>query len=322
MNIIEYAFYIHGVVPDRLPGSHEDQYGELHQGISTCIEGAPWPSLIGQAEWGWQKNQTKRTSHRALADAQKVFGDKVLKMVSDAWDFTLRPDRSIVNGMRKTMMYGFGDMFYYVSTDGKWAVRNAVAAQLKQHIEESLPDDCAISLTLLGHSAGSVIAFDLLYYLFMNNDKFEKSLATPESGSEPDVNAFRSNLEKLREWNAEGKFRLRMLVTFGSPISMLMFRSHEDVETLASGNCLMPEQYGLSSEIKDNPLKWNAPRWLNLWDKDDPISWPISPIMGNHRLVKDECIDVSDSVVTVHNAYWENLKAHQAIAKYWKELEQ
>ena len=31
MNIIEYAFYIHGVVPDRLPGSHEDQYGELHQ---------------------------------------------------------------------------------------------------------------------------------------------------------------------------------------------------------------------------------------------------------------------------------------------------
>lgn len=332
MIILEYAFYIHGVMSDLTNKTHEDNYSQLHEGISKFLQNEPWPTLKGGAEWGWQTDDTKRKSHHVLAKAQEVFGGKVLNNLRDDWEFTWNPFRGAVNLMRETMMHGFGDMFYYVSTEGKWAVRNAVAAQLREHIEKSLPEDRAISLTLFGHSAGSVIAFDLLYYLFMKPKDFKKLSWINERGirskqsSEEDsdeIEKLNDNFEYLHKLiHEEKRFRLRMLVTFGSPISMLMYRSDKLIEILASGDTLTPEQYGLTSEIKNNPLSSNKPRWLNIWDKDDPISWPISPVMGNHDLVKDERINVSSSVVAVHNQYWKNKKIHKLIANHWKALNQ
>jgi len=339
MRVLEYAFYIHGVMPESAGRSHEATYGEMHDGIAMCLHTTTWPTRKGGAEWGWETKVAKRQSHHALADAQRIFGGKVLERIKTTRDFTVNPSRLVVNGMRETMMHGFGDMFYYVSAEGKWAVRSAVAQQLTQHIKKSVPDDThGISLTLLGHSAGSVIAFDLLYYLFMDEVQFTQRLGFEETGSGlssslgSDYNEFetrrvrvikevRRNFKYLRRLAAEQKLRLRMLVTFGSPISMLMFRSDRLVERLAAGECLTPAEYGLTSVVAGHALRDDSPRWLNIWDKDDPIAWPVSPVMGNHPLVKDEYVDVSDNVVTAHNRYWANPNVHAAIARYWRALE-
>lgn len=323
MSIHEYVFYIHGVVADRLGGSHEKIYDELHQGISKCLKGEPWPTLEGGAEWGWRKNNTEPIKHWRLAEAQNVFGEKVLEQVRKAVDLTLNPSRLAVDAIRPTMMHGFGDIFYYVSTEGKWAVRNTVLSQLRQYIECNCSKESnnKISLTLIGHSAGSVIAFDLLHYIFMDEDKINNIFAKTEKGSESDVNEFKRNLKYFHKIK-DGSFRLRMLVTLGSPISMLMYRSHKLIDTLASGDCLNPEHYGLDSVVKEYPLKLDTPRWINIWDQDDPISWPISPVMDHHRLVMDQYVDVSDKIGKAHNEYWKHKKVHQAIAKYWKELGQ
>ena len=63
-------------------------------------------------------------------------------------------------------------MFYYASKDGKKAVRNTVATQIIKAMDQYLSADKAplLSLTILGHSAGSTIAFDLLFYLFFEHE--------------------------------------------------------------------------------------------------------------------------------------------------------
>ena len=69
------------------------------------------------------------------------------------------------------MVYGFSDMFYYVSTDGKAAIRGDTE-QIVQFVEAGQGDPREpISLTMVGHSAGSVIAFDFCYYLFAQEDR-------------------------------------------------------------------------------------------------------------------------------------------------------
>jgi hypothetical protein len=57
-------------------------------------------------------------------------------------------------------------------------------------------------------------------------------------------------------------------------------------------------------------------RWLNLWDKDDPIAWPTAPLMGS-PLAEDCYVDVSDSVASAHDAYWMSERVHELIANEW-----
>lgn len=324
MRVHECVFYIHGVTPHRLGGDHHEDYMQLHEGVMKHIPSTTWPSKFGGAEWGWQAPSEKKESHRALAEAQKIFGGKVIDIVNQSYDATIHPARIAVNKLRPTMMYGFGDMFYYVSTSGKWSIRNSIANQLIEHIEKSLPTNDDISLTLIGHSAGSVIAFDLLYYLFVADEKYDRHTWIHELGGTKadnnDLDIIKNNFDKLRTLVKNKKLRLRQLITLGSPISMLMYRGDALVEILASGETLIPAEYGLESELSQGNLNKGLPRWINFWDKDDPISWPIAPVMGDTNLVKDVYIDVSDWVHLAHNKYWTDKDVHKSIAEHWSQL--
>ena len=296
------------------------------------------------AEWGTQAVKGKHESHIILAKAQRVFGDRVLEDVRNTKDtFSWkRPTR----WARELMMTGFSDMFYYVSTEGKWAIRNTVAAQLSNHLNDTLPDGQAASLTLIGHSAGSVIAFDLLYYMFMNSEMFNelswltergRSVEKPgiagaaESTDEiikqrkdrisAEAKTLRENFNYLQNLVSENRLRIRLFVTLGSPISMMMYRSDRLVELFASENGqLTPEEYGLTHDFSYEPLKPHQPRWINIWDVDDLVSWPVSRVMGNSPLVKDIYPDFSDSIIDSHNLYWESEAVQKAIAEHWLAL--
>ena len=93
-----------------------------------------------------------------------------------------------------------------------------------------------------------------------------------------------------------------------------VFRNDVLVELLASKTPLEPADYGLNSVIDDGEL--TGPRWINLWDKDDPIAWPVGPVMSS-PLVEDVYVDVSDSVGAAHNSYWDSKGIHEAIAARW-----
>lgn len=305
---LEIIFYIHGVSPNREARLHTDEYAALHQGIAHVGVAGGWPSVFGGAEWGANLPvEARPNSHKALTDAQNQLGDLVIDRLQDQRDLTFNPTRVIINGLRSLMFYGFGDVFYYVSAGGKWAVRHEVAGQLLEHISaRRTSDDQPVSLTLLGHSAGSVVAFDFLYYLF--SSRTHRFL---ESGGDDTSRG----MEALRELAKNRQIRLRRLYTFGSPISLVAFRSNALVEIFARGDKLLPSDYGLTSTLaQDDAL--HGPRWINIWDKDDPIAWPIAPIMDS-PLAEDVYVDVSDSIGKAHNAYWESSRVHHEIAAKW-----
>lgn len=307
-NPLEIVFYIHGVSPNRHGGMHTDCYEALHEGIRQAGVHADFPSEFGGAEWGWNFDDGEAHSHQALTNAQRQFGGEVLPLISAAKDFTINPARLLVNGLRSLVFFGFGDMFYYVSADGKRAVRQEVAKQILDHVNGRLGDqERPISLTLLGHSAGSVIAFDFLYYLF--NRRSHDFL---KSGADDDT---RQGVQWLRQLAQSGRLQLRRLITFGSPISLVAFRSDALVEIIGRGEKLRSEDYGLTSQVESHAAPTGA-RWINLWDKDDPIAWPVAPIMDS-QLAQDIYVDVSCRVSAAHDAYWNSSKVHGTIAGKW-----
>jgi len=57
-----------------------------------------------------------------------------------------------------------------------------------------------------------------------------------------------------------------------------------------------------------------------MWDKDDPIAWPVQPLMkqgSNDRIVEDVYTDVSDQTKSAHDAHWTSEKVHKVVAEKW-----
>lgn len=327
----ETAIYVHGVSADGVQG-HTAEYEALHQGIRAYND--DWPKAYCGVEWGWHPLEREDPmSHELLASAQSIIGQRAFRAVDRESDFTLNLLRIAVEKFRPLVLYNFSDMFYYVSTQGKHGIRLAFAQALVNSLEEELAKaDPLISLTLIGHSAGSVVAFDTLFYLFYPDRKqkeFVDPQATPEGcvaaervPGKPGVKRTLDELGKLRDLAHRNRLRVRRLFTLGSPITPLAFRSDAVLKIFTTnpptGGRLKAEWHGLEA----NPPEFGAPlanpRWLNVWDKDDPIAWPVEPIMTSPgTVVVDRYVDVSDSPLKAHEAYWRSDDVHRVIAKAW-----
>lgn len=308
---VEIVIYIHGVSQSPQEGAHYEEYGQLHKGIGNNIRQKPWPQDYCGVEWGGNPfNQPNPKNHMLLTKAQRLLGSRVMPVIDSTSDWTWNPARLAVESIRKLALYGFSDMFYYVSADGKKAVRSAVAKQITDFItKQKITKNDLLSITLIGHSAGSVAAFDFLFYLFSGSRSACEFCKENHKASD--------EMSKLEKRITRGKLRLRRLVTFGSPLSFTIFRNDDVLDILAGDQQLNPSDYGLTTGPNHD---LDGPRWINLWDKDDPVSFPVEPLVdqsGNPGLVLDVYSDVSDLVTLAHNAYWSNKDVHGEIARRW-----
>ena len=326
--IPEYLIYIHGVSRDnRQP--HQPIYDDLHNGVRAVDTLFPnkndWEAAKRcYVEWGWNyDNHLNPEGDHLLAEAQDQFADKILSQVQAAKDSTINPLRMFLSPMRELMIKGFSDMFYYASRDGKSSIRATVASQIMRCIHDPLERGEPISLTLLGHSAGSVVAFDFLFYLFapqeiLASHESEKREFIEKQYDNINVNSeTREDFKKLRKLAEQQKLRVRRLITFGSPISMLAFRSNAVLEILAQGQQLNPSHYGLDQNPAVFGAALDGPRWINFWDKDDIIAWPVQFLMQDSPVVADIYTDVADRITTVHNKYWTSKVVYKEIAAHW-----
>lgn len=321
----EVLVYIHGVSPLGQE-SHDAEYRALHEGIRA--KRPEFPQSYCGVEWGWHaQGDNTATSHKLLSDAESNLGARAIKAVDDPNDFTLNLLRVAVEKFRPLMIYNFSDMFYYASEDGKNALRYAVAERIVEAVGPTGGEP--VSLTLLGHSAGSVIAFDFLFYLFYQPRTVQEfihpekvragpSTRTAVARTRPQVDKTLTDLERLKSLAQSGQLRVRRLFTFGSPITPLAFRSDKILEVLARDSRLTVADYGL---LRNDPAfgpPLPGPRWVNIWDKDDVIAWPVEPLMAEAgSSVVDRYIDVSDSPTSAHGAYWTSSNVHAEMARSW-----
>ena len=307
MSIVEVVVYIHGVSSSKKTRLHTEEYDQLHSGIRRYLSaGAHWPEDYCGVEWGsHQPDDPSPLGQKLLTTAQRKLGARITRAMDEESDFTFNPARLFMEPIRKRTFYGFGDLFYYVSADGKAAVRSAVASQITEFISRQASRNDQLSLTILGHSAGSVIAFDFLFYLFSDLRK-----AASFAGEAA------NNMTKLEERVKTGSLRLRRLVTFGSPIAFTALRSNPVLELLSKNGRLDPVHYGLTFNFPEGqPLR--GPRWINIWEKDDLASWPVAPLMKKTTAVVDVHPDVSDLLSTAHHAYWGSRDVHEIIGSSW-----
>ncbi len=195
----EYLVYIHGVCQE-YNKSHQEEYDSLHDGISACIsrDVQEWHNAKRcYVEWGWDcENEGEQAqSHHLLAKAQEVLAARIFPKIEEASDLNLNPARLFLPGARELMLKGFSDMFYYASEDGQNSVRLEVLSTIlgENDIQNRLAEEQPFSITLLGHSAGSVIAFDLLLYLFSKDEEETQSI---EPISEGGGNVSKTKLRK------------------------------------------------------------------------------------------------------------------------------
>lgn len=299
-NWLEIPVFIHGITPDENPGSHESQYTILFKNIQSELDKLNKPKFTTdpiKIEWGWRDPGSKSDvkDDQYLAEVERLVAQQALALESGIWDFSLNPARLIHRELRKVFLFGFSDLIYYVSMDGEETIRQHVFHDIVKGIKKHAQVQKKVSLTIIGHSAGSLIAHDLLYHLF-------------GEGKVSQFNEVR-DLRMLADEESP-RLRVRRLYTMGSPITPLTFRSNTLIKKSLKNTPLKLSDLGFKP---DKTL--SNPRWINFWDKDDIASFPVSFLYDNQNVVKDEYMDIGDFFPNVHNAYWENNKVAKRIAE-------
>ena len=338
----EYLVMIHGVQQDLFPKDHRSQYEGFAKQIARLLPGeSPWDSpgdLIG-IEWGFPEADYPQHpceadlghNHLLLSAAQRFYVKPTLRLLD-----LHRPKHRLLSWLtnkklRNLMAVGFADMFYYVSKDGKQSLRLSVARQIIDALldgENEIPS-APISFTFVGHSAGAVIAADFLFFLFDKEREVEDYLGSQICGDEV-YRLLIGHLKTLREKVKAGSLRLRRLITFGSPFAMVVLRSAKVVELFANDKPLDPRSYGVIDHDEARVKAFfggvvAGPRWVNLWDEADLISWPISPLFRSgsgeddrrNCFLKDQRVNSHWWIGKAHTEYWERRSVHVAIADAW-----
>jgi len=320
----EVLVLIPGISPESQPEVPDKYYnGLLAQLDSLLPDGKRFDNnSIIKLNWGMGKDTAPFEDARAdeyLAEVERRTARKIMALVDEqkARDLPSLPGRILrrIIGQVKAhevLLYGVPDLFYYVSTDGERVIRNRIFKEIGENIVRRHKEatDKGISMTIVGHSAGCVIAHDFLYHLFGKSDQQAAKDIENDKGI--------AEVAEMRKAHQAGRLRLRRLYTFGSPIAALMFRSNSLVRLVMEDALIDPESIGLREADNLTP---SAPRWVNFWDVDDLASFPVAPFYDNQKgMIEDKCVDRDrgwkrDLFPASHLWYWQS----QEVAKYIAE---
>ncbi len=300
---MEKYVYIHGVITEQdRTEKHTRQYEAIRNGIDRELRkrgGDPLPEIDTSVtvEWGWDTPDAGET--RKLAVAQSVIANRVKTATPrDRTGFTSLLFAPAIQPVRKLIMFGWSDIVYYVGKRGKKLVRSLVWNQILDQIDT----DQDVDLTIICHSAGTLIAHDFLYWVF--------------SGDRDDNEIVEQGIDPAKVAAAALNWRVRRLVTFGSPISPLMVRSAHVTDTMAAS----PSARLDATTLGLGRLAHNGetPVWLNVWDRHDVLSYPVRPFYEGANII-DLYPDHSDSLRNSHEAYWTASSVHHDLAEHWND---
>ena len=296
-NWTEIPVLIHGVDPSTNPKEHSRSYNNIISLINQQLKKQNKKQFTEKpisVEWGWDSGKSNQ-SDKYLSKAQLILYEKIKNSENKTNSFFfINLLKKFYSKLRKELLLGGGDIFYYLSQDGETAVRNNIFNYISKEIKKRKHKK--ISLTFLTHSAGTVVMHDFLYHLFGRKN-----------------NSPISSVNEIRGLVKNNGLRVRKIFTFGSPLTSVSLRSNTLLLNIVNKKKLNPESIGL---LKSNNL--TNPRWINFWDKDDVISFPLEFLyekINNEQIVKDELINLKGFLFwKVHLEYWKSDKMARKIA--------
>lgn len=329
--------FIHGITTgfDPEKNAHVDQlksYETLRSQVEKLMEGhtkgEEWKNAkLVNVLWGFDGtggDGNKLTGdHTRLAKAQRFLGQRTDKIEEQNQGKTIHPVKPIMRKARSPVRYGMADMFFYVSRAGRPLIRQAVAEQImNKAVNELVEKGKSIELTLFGHSAGSVVAHDFVFFINRAKDLTPEQIDKASNSFAGDDRKLLENLHKLIDHARAGKVKIRKLFTFGSPLHILFIRSLPVLRSFSDDNPkgVDPEIYGLTEDYPGATY----PRWINILDDDDPIAGPVCGAIDEtlntakgKPIVEDVYLDTTWKISAAHGSYWWSEKFAKTVRDRW-----
>lgn len=202
-----------------------------------------------------------------------------------------------IRTLRYLLTFYLGDVTAYVSSND-----NHISSTIWQQIKAATTEG---PYSIIGHSLGSVIAFDFLYQLLERDRLFLPKPEVDLPGYEQEMEFFTHNKARIQS-------NFRNLFTLGSMIGLFMMRA---------GNLWRGES-GFGEVI--NPIRQlNESQfcrsWLNFYDKEDILAYPLENMFdlnpnNIYRTIEDIEINTGNLVYNSHTNYWGNDKMAAKIA--------
>ena len=183
--------------------------------------------------------------------------------------------------------YLAGDVIAYIDESDN-QIRSTTWSELKKGLTN--PDGTIKQFSVVGHSLGSVIAYDFVYSMIQNSKLF--------SFTDSDKETFDAG-----KWQSS----FADLYTMGSPIGLFLMRKKQFWENKFSG---------LKNPMTKVPSKTR--QWINIWDKDDLIAYPLQNIFSNVPNLVDVEVDAGMLMPWAHTQYWSDRRTAEVVAKSLK----
>jgi len=195
-------------------------------------------------------------------------------------------ERAAFDRIRQQIITSVSDVLVYESDFWRTKIRDMLVDKIKPYVRTHDP------VTVIGHSLGSVVAFDTVYYNSRHN----------------------------RDW-LEAEFKVANLFTLGSPLALFTLELDDD------SGLQKPRYFPAEATPKDlNPTNTNPDLqpvsdkgvWLNFLDAQDLIGYPLQLLFKDKFKLEDILVQTGTDPIKAHSEYWRNNEVATRIAERLK----
>ena len=242
--------------------------------------------------FAWRVRRSEREASAELHFEEGNWSPVLERPETELWNRVRAPGPLRFGRLRDFMVHFAADAIAYQPTPGDRsaydAIHEVVAASFARLAERAGP---RAPLCIVAHSLGTVIASNYLYDLMKRRGSFLGDRVR----------------EKINGTPLERGETLALLVTMGSPIALWSLRYPRFGEPVRMP-CLTRHHPNV------------AGRWINLYDPDDVIGYPIRSLNAKYRkaVSEDRSVDVGSLLTRwtplSHMGYWGDRGVAESIA--------
>lgn len=230
----------------------------------------------------------ERVNYSAVGQAEE---DRVLaayeeesKRLYNFLDIAL--EKVVFDKLRRQIITSVSDVLVYESEYWRNQIRSMLVEKITPYINSKDP------VSVVGHSLGSVVAFDTLYYHSRHNE----------------------------QWLA-AKFKPANLFTMGSPIALFSLEldnSTGQQKPRYFPEAITPDELDPANTNPDlEPVRSDGV-WYNFLDAQDLIGYPLQTLFKDKFKVEDILVQTGTTPIQAHADYWSNEEVAQRIAERLK----